>query len=361
MDEQFALHPLVSFMRDPVRTTQRLNAESWSSLLRGARRSNLLCKAACLALDMGLENQLPAKILFHFRSAQHVARSSRDSALREIGHIEHAFAKTQTPCILLKGAAYVASNLVAGKGRLMTDIDIMVPREQLISVETAMVHAGWVTTKIEAYDQRYYREWMHELPPMRHRTRGTSLDIHHTILPPTARLKPDVSLLWKDARKLSASSYFLVLAPVDLILHSATHLFHEGEFANGLRDLFDIDSLLKEFSSSVEFWEGLIFRAEQLDLGRPLYYALRYCSRVIGTLIPAFVWLQLVRFTPPAPLGNLMDHLIMHSLGTVLELSPPRVTAPALFGMYVRSHYLRMPIRQLIPHLVRKQFRVNQE
>ena len=53
-----------------------------------------------------------------------------------------------------------------------------------------MAH-GWLRMKIDPYDDRYYRVWMHEIPPLRHRERKTEIDLHHTILPRTSRLKPD--------------------------------------------------------------------------------------------------------------------------------------------------------------------------
>ena len=34
---------------------------------------------------------------------------------------------------------------------------------------------GWATTHHSPYDQRYYRTWMHELPPLRHAVRGSIL------------------------------------------------------------------------------------------------------------------------------------------------------------------------------------------
>ena len=94
-----------------------------------------------------------------------------------------------------------------------------------------------MTTHHDAYDQRYYRQWMHELPPLRHMTRQTVLDVHHTILPLTAHLKPDPAKLWEAAVGIEGQVNFCVLAPVDMVLHSATHLFHDGELEHGLRDL----------------------------------------------------------------------------------------------------------------------------
>lgn len=354
--EALALHPLVSFLLDPAATSTKLDARSWGLLLRAARRSNLLSRAACVAEDAGLEAGLPEKIRFHFSSAARVAQSSRQSTLREVRHIQQALQPAGIPCLLLKGAAYIVSGLAMSRGRLLSDIDIMVPRERLVEAERVLIQSGWMTTKLDAYDQRYYRNWMHELPPMQHLSRGTSLDVHHTILPPTALLKPDVALLWSGARQLPEHPGMHVLSPTDLILHSATHLFHEGEFPNGLRDLIDIDGLIREFSCGEGFWNALLSRARALDLERPLYYALRYCLDVLGTPIPEAVTGLSQVSAPPALLRRLMDGIVLRSIGSVLEDVPQRDTGVSLFAMYVRSHYLRMPLHQLLPHLLRKQF-----
>jgi hypothetical protein len=92
---------------------------------------------------------------------------------------------------------------------------------------------------------------MHELPAMRHIFRGTTLDVHHTILPPTARLKPDARLLIEASVEIPGLPGVRTLALEDLILHSASHLFHEGEPDNLLRDLTDLDLLLKHLGRTM--------------------------------------------------------------------------------------------------------------
>ena len=188
--------------------------------------------------------------------------------------------------MLLKGAAYIKGGFEPAQGRLLSDIDIMVPKEQLPQAEKALYSKGWFPTKLDAYDQRYYREWMHELPPMQHLARGTTLDVHHTILPPTAMLKPDVDKLWASVCEVENTKGVFVLSPVDMVLHSATHLFHDGELEHGLRDLVDIDALIRQFSGQGQFFQALVARADELHLGRPLFYALKYCKALLQTPVP---------------------------------------------------------------------------
>src|SRR5438045_6762401 len=111
---------------------------------------------------------------------------------------------------------------------------------------------------------------MPALPPLRHATRNTVVDVHHAILPRTARLKPDSAKLLAASRPVPDSDRLRLLAPTDLIVHSATHLFFNEEFSNGLRDLVDLDSLLRHFGEQPGFWSTLGERAAELDLVRPL-------------------------------------------------------------------------------------------
>lgn len=79
------------------------------------------------------------------------------------------------------------------------------------------------------------------------------------------------------------------LAPPDMVPHSATHLFHDGELAHGLRNLSDLDLLLRRFVADPAFWDALLACADKLTLGRPLLYALACLVSLLGTPVPAAV------------------------------------------------------------------------
>ena len=348
-------HPLIRFFRDPP-AALHFTARDWENLLRAARRGYLLSRVAYLVKHLGLLDQLPQKAQFHLQSALHVAESQARSVNWEVRQIQQALEAAPIRFIVLKGAAYIKKQLEAGNGRLMSDIDIMVPRDQLPDAEKSLFEHGWFPTKLNAYDQRYYRTWMHELPPMQHLDRGTTIDVHHTILPPTALLKPDVDKLWLDAVPLESGRNIFVLSPVDMVLHSAAHLFHDGELEHGLRDLVDIAALVEQFSNDGKFWDALVDRANELDLIRPLYYALKFCRTFLATRIPESIYARVTRSgSPSAIVETIMNIVVMRSLGAILEAQPGFRTHLSRFSMYVRSHYLRMPMRLLVPHLIRKQ------
>jgi len=283
-------------------------------------------------------------------------RRHHHAAQFELEQIADALARTGIPLILLKGSAYLAAGLPAARGRLFSDIDILVPRARLDEAEAALMLSGWKVTALDAYDQRYYRNWMHELPPMQHMQRGNTVDVHHAILPLTARARPDPDKLRAAAVALPGRPGCLTLAPVDMVLHSATHLFYDGEFDKGLRDLLDIHRLLQDVGAVPGFWEALPVRARELELARPLFYALRYSRRLFGTTVPPQA-LAAVGWGRPNPvLLGLMDALFMRALQPDHESCADRYTALARFALYVRGNWLRMPPLMLARHLFHKAF-----
>ena len=216
---------------------------------------------------------------------------------------------------------------------------------------------GWVASHHDAYDQHYYRQWMHEIPPMQHIHRGTVLDAHHSILPLIGRMKFDPQPLFDSARGAASDDRVQLLSPADMVLHSATHLFMNEEFTHGLRDLSDLDLLLGEFGATETFWTDLIDRASQGGLGRPLFYALRYTPLVLATHVPATVVEQSNAFGPRPTTLALMDRLWLRALRSPHPSTVDTYSQMVLFALYLRAHWMRMPPARLVRHLATKAWR----
>ena len=131
------------------------------------------------------------------------------------------------------------------------------------------------------------------------------------------------------------------------------HLFHEGEFTQGLRDLSDLDLLLKEFSIQESFWKKLLLRSTELQQQIPLFYALRYSHRILQTPVP-----ESVLKASKQPINTiLMDALFLRALMPDHESCNDKWTGLARSLLFIRSHYLKMPIYLMVPHLLRKTYR----
>ncbi len=307
-------------------------------------------------MDRGWLDEVPEGPRHHLHSALHIVRRQRLEVAWEADCIRRALATVDTPIVLLKGASYVLTDLPPARGRIFSDVDIMVARSRIGEVEGALFAAGWLSAERDAYNNRYYREWMHEIPPMQHVQRGTTIDVHHTITPPTSRFKIDGAELMGRIRPIPGQPGLYTLHPVDMVLHSAAHLFMEGEFGRGLRDLLDLNDLVIHFSREPAFWDELLDRAAQLGLQIPLSHALIHLNRLFATAAPEHLHPRI------RSLDNSLvsRHLMSALLGIALRPEHPHCDGPltglARWLLYVRSHHLRMPMYLVVPHLVRKAF-----
>lgn len=348
------LDQLTALLVDPATCGDRTLAD-WDRLIRVARVASLDARLHALLSDADVLADVPSAPRRHLDAARVLAERQHTMVRWEVARIHEALASESIPVVLLKGAAYVIAGLPCARGRLFSDIDIMVPQTRIQSAEQYLFVRGWVSRGYDAYDQKYYRQWMHELPPLTHIRRKSVLDVHHTILPPTARLNPDPERLWQAAIPVAGWPGMYVLGPTDMVLHSATHLFHDGELENGLRDLSDLDDLLRHFAASEpEFWPRLTDRAVEMDLARPLFYALRYTREFLHTPIPSAVFGELEPSAPTRPLRWWMDALLRRGLKPHHWSCDDVMSPAARWALYVRSHYLRMPLHLLLPHLLRK-------
>ncbi len=343
---------LLNSVRNPLNTLA-LPEEDWDLLLRVARRGSLTGRLAAQLEHSGALSRVPARAQAQLKNAMAEVFKLRQMGAWEINRVLWALQGTNIRITLLKGMAYYLADLPTAMGRPFSDVDIMVPESQLEAVAKLLTDHGWISIKLDPYDQFYYREWMHELPPLRHSEREAVVDLHHAITPRTSRLET-------DSARLLAAAHFLederlqVLSPSDMLLHSAVHLFHDGDMTSALRDLVDIDSLLKHFGGESRFWQGLLPRAAELGLTRPLFYAFRYSKRLLETPVPEDILTASKAYSPCWPILWIMDRVVPAALIPLHPDFTSRRIAFAQWLLYVRSHYLRMPLHLLIPHLWRK-------
>ena len=347
---------LLGVLREPGRTAG-FAPRTWNELLLSARQYALLARLAARLEETGLFDRAPYKARLQMRAASIAAASSQTAVGYELNRVLRALRGIDVPVIVLKGSAYVAARLPAARGRFVGDLDVMVPLEQIDEVERTLIAKGWAPAEMSAYDQHYYREWMHEVPPLQHPERETPVDLHHTIAPRTARVSPDAAALFaasvplaKTAPGSTSSPSLRVLAPADMVLHSAVHLFND-EVGSPLRDLFDLDDLLRDFGARPGFWDELLARARLHGLTRPLYYLLRHTQRVPGTPIPPEVVRAAAAFAPGPVVNALMDWLFAYRFGCDPTDRIRPGTGFAAWLLYLRAHWLRMPMGMLARHL----------
>ena len=325
--------------------------------LRIARRARLLGSFAQNLQDSGALNELPAAAVDQLSSAKTMADARARLALWELDRIAWATRDTAAkPLVVMKGCAYLMLGLPNAAGRIFADVDLLTAKGKLEELEQELNARGWETTKLSPYDQNYYRNWTHELPPLVHREREVEIDLHHNVLPRTARLKPSSAKLLDRARPLPDSPY-QVLSDEDVLLHTMTHLMFDADLGDQIRDLLDVKRIAEHYAEKdAGFWRRLLDRAVELDLTRPAYYSLRYCRLLLNASIPEDVLSASEAWAPPRIVVRLMDAMVPRALYPQHPDAPSRVSELCRLLLYMRSHWIRMPPWLLAYHLSYKFF-----
>lgn len=348
--------PLSSRLLTTPQCIESWDESTWDLLVQQGYASGLLARMYSVLLTKKLIENIPPHIIWHFESAYKLYQAHYLDVVCEMDELSQALSVAGITPVFLKGAAYIANRDHCYLGRLFADVDIYIPKTKIASAEQILKWQGWQSKKLDDYDESYYRKWMHEIPPMSHKIRGMTVDVHHSLTPLTSKMVMDVEKLENNIT-LSSKTGYQTLAPEDRILHSAIHLLLDSEFSKGFRDLSDLDIMLREFSEkNDDFWSILISRADDLAIGRVLYYCLMSCHKIFRTPIPDNIIEKAKQFSP----SKIVDKIMLACFYAVLlpnhSSCLPRYINIASSILFIRSHWLKMPMHILIPHLFHKSF-----
>lgn len=321
---------LLAERRDPA----SLGPSDWDGVIGIARAEAMLATLAC-----HLEaTDLPPHVAALFADQRAAAKVATAQAIWEAEMARRSLDPAGVEFVLLKGTAYAAAELSCAAGRQIGDLDILVPWHDIGRAENLALLDGWEWVKQDAYDDAYYRDHMHELPPLIHASRDRMIDVHHTILPRTHRVTPDALALVGDAIKTPGG--FRVLNPADMVCHCAAHLIADGDLQGGLRNLWDFHCLTRDFSAADPgFWTVLGRRAAMHGLGAAVHRAASLARDIYGARLPAD-WDR----HDPTDIWFRRRLLARDDWGRATHFALQQ-------AFYIRSHWLRMPPVMLARHL----------
>ena len=103
-----------------------LSQAQWYQLFRVLRHKSLAASFYFRLIREGKENAIPQKLQAAFLSAVTFSEAQKRQVNVQLKKLCHLFSESEIEFVMLKGAAYVASDTVNCAGRLMSDIDICV-------------------------------------------------------------------------------------------------------------------------------------------------------------------------------------------------------------------------------------------
>lgn len=326
----------------------------WESAILILREEKLLATLYHLSNQQDVYSSYPEFAQRHLFSASIYAERQAKQIYYEATILNKLLKKIEITPIFLKGANYALRNSHNSRGRICSDIDVLVKKDQINQCEALLLEQNWQSETLTEYDQKYYREWAHEIPPLMHPFRGTVLDVHHNLYLPISGRSPDIELFLS---KLDYTDDDLALLKLpQTVLHSIIHLFMNEDFSNGLRDLFDIYGLIKQHGDEI-FWDELFELAQKTNFMVELQYCLTALQLIFKYDAPRCITSKLESF----PLSKIQKFWAKYVfINAILPQHPLTVkSAQKLCSSlaYFRGHWVKMPKSVLVKHFVVKTYK----
>lgn len=244
---------ILRFFKDSNQFVRNATPIDWTMLVHQCREQALL-GSAYLYLQQH-HNKLPADVLSHFESGKIYADKQHQTMVLELLMLEQALAHADYPILLVKGVAYRLHRFGFAAGRVFSDLDLLVPADKIQTTVEKLQAAGFMDSTEHDYDRRYYLEWSHQHPPLRHYTRGSEVDLHHTIFFAKSSVVVDIKRFIANSKPIE-SSCFSLPAPADMFVHSCLHLFFQEEHHKIIKDLVDLFELYNSISDKQSIVES---------------------------------------------------------------------------------------------------------
>jgi hypothetical protein len=273
---------LPRLFQDPA-SAVRISSEDWGDLLPRLKFSGLLAHFGALLARGNVDTRaLPPAVQRQLAAAASNAWVRERSTRWECGELARLLRETGIPVMLVKGASYLMTGALPGRGRYLDDVDLLVPEDSLPEVERLLLKGGWEPSEPDPEKTGYYREWLHQIPPFIHPTRQAMVDVHHTIIAPWGGHVVDVAALFRDAVPSEVPG-LLAPSPIDRCLIVSAHFIRNDASAGAFRDLLDFDELLREAAPDEAGRVALQSRARAIGLQKALATTSQFASALFGT------------------------------------------------------------------------------
>ena len=345
-------HAISAVLLEPKRGL-RFDLDTWQSVILVLREEKLLATLYHLALETAVFEHYPEFAQRHLYSASIYASRQSKQIFYEALLLQELLEKNGVTPIFLKGANYTLRSSRNSQGRICSDIDVLVKVEELDSCESLLLSQNWHSEKLTQYDEQYYRQWTHEIPPLIHPFRGTVLDVHHNLYLPISGRSPKIELFINELE--FTADNFAVLKIPQTVMHSIIHLFMNENFSSGMRDLFDIYRLIEEHSDE-SFWKDITVLARQSHFLVELQYCLVALETIFSFDAPEYVSIALHDNQLSWPQKIWAKHIFVNAILPQHPLISLNRQHFASSVAYFRGHWVKMPKTVLVKHFVVKMY-----
>ncbi len=261
----------------------QLSPSDWDRVIEQSAWHGVLPLLYQSAKVLGPGISISASILQELREKYLLSALENLRLYHQLSEVLRALQNDGIPVIALKGAhlaEVVYGNIAL---RPMSDIDLLVKKEDLPEVEEKMFGLGY------GYGPFAYtnKSWIAEragnfayVPA----NKGVVVEVHWSI-GPTSPFNIDTECLWERSRPITIVGIPVsVLSPEDLLLHLCLHTAFRNAFVTGLLHFCDIVKAIQHYQDELD-WEQLQRRISQWGVARPVYLTLSLARELLQAAV----------------------------------------------------------------------------
>ena len=256
------------------------DSPNWAQVSAIARQERL----AALLLDRAAPAVLPEAMCAQLQESREQTRIHNALLLMQLEKWLVRFEADHIPMIVLKGAALIASVYERATLRPMSDVDVLVRREDFGRAGRLLQAAGFTLYREVTGDAeptiRTQTLW---LPP---KIPSGGIELHwHLVDSGYYANHVPIEWFWEHTMEARLDAQRLrVFAPEAQLLHLAAHLelHHAGV---GWLWLYDIAAWIHKFGGALD-WDLLVDTAERFEWGQSLRVALERAQATFGVAVP---------------------------------------------------------------------------
>jgi len=271
----------------------------WNSFLQKARENGVSAIVSRRLTEVkNLFPEIPSFISEELKKDYYLNAAKNALIFEELRRVLKSFRESGLPAIVLKGAALasmVYENLAL---RPMTDVDLLVKKEDLFLADERLKLLGYMPSDRSANDVNFSSSYLTSLDYRNSSPNSPSFHIHWHFINSTV---PNESYIhhvrmeniWRDAEKADiADVETSVMSFHHLIIHLSEHALRVSHSANKLCFFCDVNEAVRFYGSKLD-WSKLVDESFKFHLSRMVYLSLYFTTQFLKTGIPEDVLLRL--------------------------------------------------------------------
>lgn len=284
--------------RDWLIKTQRDKID-WQYFLKKARGEGISPLVFLRLPEIVInENDTPKYVTDELRKDYYLNATRNTLIFNELENILNAFNEAGLRVIVLKGAALAETAYNNLALRPMSDVDLLVKKEDLFSVDEHLKGIGYFPSDRSVDDIDFTSTYLTTLDYRNASANSPSFHIHwhfvNSTIPNYSYINNiEMEDIWQDAEKVNiANVETLVMAPHHLIIHLSEHALRVTHSLSKLSLLCDINEAINYYHERLD-WDRLIKYSLKFKLDRMVYLSLYFTSKFLASKIPEGVLLRL--------------------------------------------------------------------